>query len=67
MDTKRATLQESFEVYPDQMDDLERLQVLYQKQTGKLLAKSRGVREELDMFLPLAFDAYKDEEVTGEV
>jgi hypothetical protein len=49
------------------MDDLERLQVLYQKQTGKPLAKSRVVREALDMFLPLAFDAYKDEEPAGEV
>ncbi len=58
-DTKRETSRESFEAYTDQMQAIERLQQLYRSKTGKPLVKSRVVREALDMFLPLAFEAYE--------
>ena len=59
-DTKRLTSRESFEVFTDQMDDIEKLQDLYRKRHGKPLTKSRVVREALDIFLPMAFETFEE-------
>ncbi len=60
-DTKRITSRESFEVFADQMDAIEQLQARYLKKNGKPLTKSRVVREALDIFLPMAFETFKEE------
>ncbi len=55
------TIRDSYEAHVSQLEEIETLQDLYRKKTGRPLSKSRIIREALESFLPCAFDAYKDE------
>jgi hypothetical protein len=59
---KPETVRDSYEAYVDQLETIEILRALYRKKIGRPLSKSRIIREALANFLPLALDAYKDEQ-----
>lgn len=55
----RSTMRYSFEIYTDQIPQIEELQYLYKKRTGQKLSASRILREALEAYLTSAFEAIK--------
>lgn len=58
---KPQTIRDSYEAYVDQLAEIEELQELYRKKTGRPLSKSRFIREAIAAFLPRAFAVYREE------
>lgn len=56
---RRPTERYSFEIYSDQIPQIEELQYLYKKRTGQKLPASRILREALEAYLRNAFEALK--------
>lgn len=56
---RRATERYSFEIYSDQIPQIEELQFQYKKHTGQKLPASRILREALEAYLKIAFEAMK--------
>lgn len=56
-ETKRDTERYSFEIFTDQIGDIEDLQYRYKKKTGRKLSSSRIIREALDEYLKKAEEA----------
>lgn len=56
---RRATERYSFEIYSDQIPQIEELQFQYKKRTGQKLPASRILREALEAYLKIAFEAMK--------
>lgn len=56
---RRPTERYSFEIYSDQIPQIEELQYLYKKRTGQKLPASRILREALEAYLDNAFAAMK--------
>ena len=57
---KRATERYSFEIYSDQIQQINKLKYLYQERFGKRLTKSRIIRDALDELLTNALRSMSD-------
>lgn len=56
---KRPTERYSFEIYRDQIPQIEEMQYLFKQRTGQKLSASRILREALEAYLQHAFEAMK--------